>query len=83
MIDVVFTVHAIQQMKERLISKIFVLTSIKRADKVIGQQDGRFQYIKLFKENRKSFLLVAIIEKSTRKLTIVTVFKTSKIKKYL
>ncbi len=83
MVNVVFTSHAIQQLKERKISKVFVLVSIKRADVVRRQSDGRFQYIKLFKEKQKTFLLVVIVEKSLRELSVVTVFKTSKIKKYI
>lgn len=83
MLNVVLTNHAIQQLKERRISKKFIITSIKKADIVKRQSDGRFQYIKAFEEKRKPFLLVVIIEKSVMELSVITAFKTSKIKKYI
>ena len=83
MFIVVFTTHAIQQLKERGISKSFVADSIKTVSVIKKQSDGRFQYIKTYKEKQKAFLLIVIIEESEGELSVITAFKTSKIKKYL
>ena len=79
----VLTLHAKKQLIERKLSETFVLTSVKKPTLVKKQKDGRFQYIKSFKQRYKLFLLVCIVEKSLNTLTVITVFKTSKIKKYL
>ena len=80
---VIFTEHAKNQLSERKLSKTFVLASVRNPSLIRKQTDDRFQFIKSFKQRNKTFLLVCIVEKSANTLTIITVFKTSKIKKYL
>ena len=80
---VIFTEHAKNQLTERRLSKAFVLTVIRNPSLVKKQKDERLQFIKRFKQTGKIFLLICIVEKSVDILKVITVFKTSKVKKYL
>ena len=80
---IVFTEHAKGQLIERELSEMFILNSVKNPNIIKRQKDGRFQYIKSFKQKNKLFMLVCIVEKSLNTILVITVFKTSKIKKYL
>lgn len=81
--EIGFTEHAEKQLVERKLSRTFVVKAVRMPSVVKRQKDGRFQFIKIFRNEQKRFLLISIIEKSFEKYTIVTVFKTSKISKYL
>lgn len=81
--EIGFTEHAEKQLLERGLSRTFVVRAVRRPSVVKRQKDGRFQFIKIFQNEQKRFLLISIVEKDFGKMTIVTVFKTSKISKYL
>ncbi|MEK7062535.1 MAG: DUF4258 domain-containing protein [Patescibacteria group bacterium] len=81
--EIGFTEHAEKQLLERGLSRTFVVRAIQRPSVVKRQKDGRFQFIKIFQNEQKRFLLISIVEKDFEKMIIVTVFKTSKISKYL
>lgn len=80
---IVFTNHARYQMFERDINKKLVIETLASPNKIILQTNLRKQAIKLFKRNKKKYLFVVIYEKTGRFKKVITVFLTSKIKKYL
>lgn len=81
--EIGFTEHAEKQLLERGLSRTFVVRAVQKPTSIKRQKDGRFQFLKLFRHEQKRFLLISIVEKDFEKMTIVTVFKTSKISKYL
>ena len=83
MLKVAFTDHALAQIKERGLSKIFVASAVRNPTLIKEQTDGRFKFIKTFRQGAKRFLLIAIVEREDGAVMVVTVFKTSKINKYL
>jgi len=83
MVSIKFTDHAKRQMRERSLSKKVVISSIQKADFEKKQHDGRLKLIKVISRKPKTFLLIIIVEKIQKELKVITVFKTSKAKKYL
>ena len=81
--QIIFSKHALYQLKEREISKEEVILALLNPDKIISQIDQRFKALKIVKRKRKKFLLVVVFEKTNSKKIIITAFLTSKIKKYL
>ena len=83
--EIYFTGHAKYQFRERNISPTEVEQTIERPDKILKQASGRIRAVRRFKKQRKVYALVAVYEVEVRKhrIEIVTVFLTSKIKKYL
>ena len=80
---VVFTDHAVHQMKERGISRESIIEAMRLPDAVIIQKNTRRQAIKLFIAGKKQYCLVIIYEQKRFSGKIITAFITSKIKKYL
>ncbi|MEK9185420.1 MAG: DUF4258 domain-containing protein [Patescibacteria group bacterium] len=72
--EIGFTEHAEKQLLERGLSRTFVVRAIQRPSVVKRQKDGRFQFIKIFQNEQKRFLLISIVEKDFEKMIIVTVF---------
>ena len=83
MAKIYFTDHAKQQLKERHLNEKSVVAIITKPESTKKQADGRLKIIGTLTKKPKLFLLVIIAEKTDHTLTIVTVFKTSKVKKYL
>ena len=81
--QVIFSEHALYQLKERKISKEEVILALLDTDKIISQTNQRFKALKIVKRKRKKFLLIVVFEKINSKKIIITAFLTSKIKKYL
>lgn len=81
--EIHFTGHAEYQLKERNISRAEVERAVRKPDKVLKQSSGRICAVRKFKKQRKIYALVAVYEIRKHKIEIVTVFLTSKIKKYL
>ncbi len=72
---VIFTKHALERMKERGIGFEDVEKTLKNYDRVIGNK-----YIKKI----NSYVLVVVVSKESEEvIKIITVFKSSKISKYL
>lgn len=83
MIRIVFSSHAKLQLAERGISEREVLEAIKKPNNVTQQPNGRFQVAKIKERRGKKYLLIVIYDEARSVMEIVTVFYTSKIKKYL
>jgi len=81
--QIVFSKHALYQLKEREISKEEVVLAFLNPNKIISQTNQRFKALKIVKRKRKKFLLIVVFEKANSKKIIITAFLTSKIKKYL
>jgi len=80
---ITFSKHARFQLKERNIPEQEVKDSFERSDKVIKQAPGRFRLIKVIQRFNKEYLLVVVFERKEFSNEVITVFITSKIKKYL
>ena len=80
---IIFSRHAIYQIKERGIDETEIFLAITRPDKVIHCPEGRFRAIKKVKRNNKAFLLVVVYKPINSSAKIITAFLTSKVKKYL
>ncbi len=80
---VVFTDHALSQMKERGISQKLVKICVQKPDKISLQNLPRFRAIKKLRRLKKFYLLVIIFDQLEKEKHIVTVFYTSKTHKYL
>lgn len=84
MATLVFTDHARFQMRERHITETKVRLCVRSPDKTIHQTARRQRFVKLFRKSGGQYAIIAICDimpPNTRK--IVTVFITSKIRKYL
>ncbi|MBU2578957.1 DUF4258 domain-containing protein [Patescibacteria group bacterium] len=80
--NIVFTDHAYYQMKERKISEKSIIAALNNPDRIKSQTNQRKQLIKLFQRNKRKYFLVVIYEENRQVKKVVTVFVTSKIKKY-
>ena len=80
---IVFLKHAHYQMAERNISEDKILSTLSNPDKIIAQSQGKFQAVKLTKENGKKYLIVVIYRQINSTKNVITAFLTTKIKKYL
>lgn len=80
---VIFSKHAIFQMKERNISEIKVIAALRNPDQIIALKASKFQAVKMTKRKGKKFLLVVIFRKVNSSPKVITTFLTSKIDKYL
>jgi len=83
MVKIVFSSHAKWQLVERKISEREVLETIGKPASIVRQPNGRFQALKIREREGKKYLLVIIYEETSSVQEIITVFYTSKIKKYL
>ena len=83
MIRILFSLHAKLQLIERKISEREVLETIRSPVSIVRQPNGRFQALKTKERNGKDYLLVVIYEERQSIREVITVFYTSKIKKYL
>lgn len=80
---IVFSKHAVLQMHERNILEKDVLSTILVPDKIIKESIQKFRAVKIAKRGVKDYLLVVIFRRENASKKIITVFLTSKIKKYL
>ncbi len=78
-----FSDHARYQIRDRKLSKVLVGRVVQDPDKIFRQSDGRMRAVKKIIWTGKPYALVIVYEKERGDLVIVTVFRTSKIKKYL
>lgn len=83
MSKIIFTDHAIYQIRERNISEQFVKQALRKPDKTFLQTNFRKKIIKKFKQRRKNYLLIVVCEEQDGMKKVITAFITSKIKKYL
>lgn len=81
--SIIFSEHAIHQIKERNISKKLIIKSLEFPDIEITQINKRRKASKLFTKNKKPYCLVIVYEQNQFNKKIITAFITSKIKKYI
>ena len=81
--QIIFSRHAIYQIKERKIDETEILLAITKPDKTIRCPENKLQAIKKIKRNNKIFLLIVIYKPINSSVKIITAFLTSKINKYL
>ena len=81
--SIVFSDHALFQMKERKIEKQKVLDCLLRADKVVEESTGRYRAVKSFQKDGRTYLFVVAYDQQENQIEIVTAFITSKLRKYL
>ena len=78
-----FSQHAQAQMKERGIPTHLILTTLEYPDKTASQTNGTKRRIKRFKRNGKDYVLVVVYRELAAATRVVTIFFTSKVRKYL
>ena len=77
----IFSEHANQQIAARNLNMQLIVDAIAAPD-FIQEEDGLTVYMKVVIEVQKSYLLRIFINKNKEPNVVVTVYKTSKIKKY-
>ncbi len=85
-VDIVFTDHALFQMKRRGITEVDLISLIKgKEHKKIKTKDGKIIFQgRYFDRVIQKEMLLRVIGKETEKgFVIITAYKTSKIEKYL
>lgn len=78
-----FSEHALFQMHERNLTRQTTLDTLANPDKRYRQSSGRFVTVKRIVRNRKTYGVVVISEETLTASHIITIFITSKIRKYL
>ena len=81
----IFSNHALEQMTRREISREMVMQTLNQPQQFVeDMNDGSIViYQSLIKENEQSFLLRVFVNDDKQPNVIVTVYKTTKIAKYL
>ncbi|MBM2815440.1 MAG: hypothetical protein HW421_2202 [Ignavibacteria bacterium] len=79
------TEHASKNILEREISIEVMYDTINNPDSKLIQEDNRFIYMKLYFDEVliEDMLLRVVLEEEINEITVVTIYKTSKIKKYI
>lgn len=81
--NILFSKHALFQLRERKIRKIDVIACVKNPDSQKNQSWNRRQAIKNIKRGKKPYLLIVVYDYKGSTFEIVTAFITSKLKKYI
>jgi hypothetical protein len=79
--DYIFSMHSLEQMKHRNISKETVLSILRNPDE-IKIENGKKIYQSVVTEVEKKYLFRIFVNIQNRPNKIITVYKTSNIKKY-
>ena len=74
-----FIDHALKELERRDIPKQLVLDALEQPDQIVPNIEGREAYHKRIDVNGKLYLLRIIVENGD---TVVTVYRTSNVKKY-
>ncbi len=80
---VTLTEHARYQMRERKIDQIVIAKTIARPDKTRIQPSGRKEAVRRISRNGKSYCAIVIYEETPEQYRVITIFISSKLKKYL
>lgn len=80
---IIFSRHAIYQIKERNIDEEQIFLAVFKPDKLIYCPDGKIQFLKRIRRSGKTYLLIVVCKKINSSIKIITAFITSKINKYL
>jgi hypothetical protein len=77
-----FSIHALDRMVSRSITKQEVLEVLNNYDSMIDQDEETRIFLKLVVESNKPYLYRVFINKSKKPWLVITVYRTSKIEKY-
>lgn len=80
--EIKFTYHAIQRIEERKVSLSEIMQCLTSPDKIDKKHSNIFRFIRL-KESREKLLLILICKMENQHCTIITVFESSQISRYL
>ncbi|HDR51508.1 MAG TPA: DUF4258 domain-containing protein [Mariniphaga anaerophila] len=80
--DILFSNHALERMKARKIFKERVITIIEQPDTIIPQDEKIRIYSKLINDENKLYLYRVFLKIEMKAMTVITVYRTSKIEKY-
>lgn len=76
--------HALEQMEARGIAYFHVMDTIEEPDSILEESANERVYQKLIMfENQKSYLIRVIVNPALSPNLVLTVYRTSKINKYL
>jgi hypothetical protein len=81
---IVFTDHARWEAKRRGIPEAIVRKIVREPEQILPVGPGREvrQFLVHFSPEEKAFLVRVIVDVSSREITVVTVYRTSKVEKY-
>ncbi len=79
---IIFSNHALERMRSRNIERKEVEDGINNPDS-IKEEEGKIIFQIVLKRTEKSFLLRIFVNKTGDLFKVVTVYKTSKMEKYL
>lgn len=74
--------HALRRMETRGIQEAIITQILDSPDTIQVQDHGATVFSKLVEENTKTYLYRVFVNTSKKPPLVVTVYKTSKIKKY-
>jgi len=80
--EVVFTPHALRKMNQRRITKEEVISIVREASERIPERDDRMIFQGKRAIEGREYLYRVVIEQSSDTITVITVYRTSKIVKY-
>jgi len=85
-VEIIFTEHSRFEIQRRQINENDIKELIKQPQQTISTKKGRLIYQKKYFDNpmkmKKEILLRVIGKKEKERFTVITAYKTSKIKKY-
>lgn len=81
--EVEFSDHALRQLKERELPRHVVLETIQTPDEITEGHSGRKIARKVIRLGRLEWLFRVVYMEEGGKLEVVTVYRTTKISKYL
>jgi hypothetical protein len=79
---IIYSRHAEEQLKERKLSKSLVSKILTKPDQVLSGQKGRRVAQTIVTEDGVEFLVRVVYEEEGDITEVVTVYRTTKIKKY-
>ena len=78
-----FSAHAIQEMERRAISRAVVEGILSDPEQVVPGRDGRMNYqSRLDNGEGKTYLIRVIVDGTLVTALVITVYRTSQVKKY-
>jgi len=79
-----FSKHARERMRQRDISEKQVISIIKNPDRVIDREEDEYVIYQALRNDKQDadYLFRVFVNTKTDYLTVITVYKTSKLEKY-
>jgi len=82
MMDLKYSNHAEEELKRRKISKKIIEGIMSNPEQILEMEEDIIIYQSIIEFDNKKKYLVSVIASNMNPKTIITVYKTSKIKKY-